>query len=129
VTSNLSFENQRAQNFFLSLSTCNPYSSPEFTHTSLLAVRQLAFCSPRTTDLFPKAGCQNLSTRLSLCQPSQEGGSFLLQQKGATPSFLWSHTDQKQRGRVKAPRRTGSAKTGSTITYHWLLFPAVFLCM
>lgn len=74
----------------------------QFTHTSLLAQRRLTFCFPRAMDLFPKAGCQNLSTHLSFCQPSQQIGSFLLHQKGATPSFLHSHTDQKQRGRVKA---------------------------
>lgn len=72
--------------------------------------------SPRMTDPIPKAGCQNLSTHLSFCQTSLAVGSFLLFQKGATPSFLLSHTDQNLRGRVKAPSRTGSAQTGATVT-------------
>lgn len=70
-------------------------------------------------DPFPKAGCQNLSTRLSFCQTSPAVGSFLLFQKGETPTFLQSHTDQKhtdQRKRVKAPSRTGSGQAGATVT-------------
>lgn len=106
----------RALSIFFCLCLHAIHIHHQFTHTSLPAVRQLTSCFSRTMDLFPKAGCQNLSTHLSFCQPSPAVGSFLLHQKGATLSFLLSFTDQKWRGRVKAPSRAGSAKIGATVT-------------
>lgn len=99
--------------FFLCLHAIHIHH--QFTHKSLLAVIQLTFDFSRTADLFPKVGCQNLSTHLSFCQPPQAVGSFLLHQKGTTPSFLHSHTDQEQRGMAKVSSKTDSDKTEATV--------------